>query len=346
MYQYSGKQKFLKAAINVANTLAGKVRVGTAEQSPWPYRVVMSTGEVIAEYGANWAGSYLLLKNLSDAGIGNVNAYKKTCRMVNEFILKYPMETGYWTDGHTDADVKTNDYKSNMSASNMTLLLLDYPEFDPNWKKDIPKLIKWTEDYFVFRGDSSEPAVMWGAYIVGEQDGYMFKMDYQTARFGAECSRWYEISGDTSYKEKAYRSLNWVTYCSDANGMSFECPLSVGISNWWSDTYGECPRMFYHALSAVPEWAPPGENHILYSKDVLKNVIYRKDGLQYNATGTKGVESIKLNFEPVSVTFDGHKMTKRNGLDKPGYTLEKLNDGGILIKLYRNQKGTVVISGT
>ena len=77
-------------------------------------------------------------------------------------------------------------------------------------------------------------------------------MDYQTARYGAECARWYAVSGDETYKDKAFRSLNWVTYCNDATGFAFESPVSKGIQSWWSDCYGECPRMFYQAFAAVP----------------------------------------------------------------------------------------------
>ena len=258
LYQYTGDNKYKTAAIKMANTLAAKVRTGSATQSPWPYRVIMNTGKVTAEYGANWAGCYTLLDNLIRANLGNVAAYRDACKKVKDFILQYPMKTGYWTDGHTDADVNSNTYKSNMSASNIALYILDHPEFDPNWKTDLPMLIKWTEDNFIFRCAPGEPANQWGANIVGEQDSFIYKMDYQTARYAAECARWYAVSGDEAYKEKAYRSLNWVTYCNDSNGMANESPLSKDISNWWSDCYGEGPRMFYHALAAVPEWAPPG----------------------------------------------------------------------------------------
>ena len=72
-------------------------------------------------------------------------------KKAKDFILQYPMKTGYWTDGHTDTDINSNTYKSNMSASNITLYMFDHPEFDPAWKTDVPRLIKWTEDNFVFR---------------------------------------------------------------------------------------------------------------------------------------------------------------------------------------------------
>jgi hypothetical protein len=345
LYLYSGNTKYRDAAIQVANVLASKVRTGTATRSPWPYRVVMSTGLVTAEYGANWIGCYRLLTSLVDAKLGNVSAYKTALAKTKDFLLQYPMKTGYWTDGHTDTDVNSNTYKSNMSASNITLYMLDHPEFDPDWKADIPKLIKWTEENFVFRCAPGEPATQWGAHIVGEQDDFLFKMDYQTARYAAECARWYDISGDTSYKEKAYRSLNWVTYCNDSSGKAFESPLSGGkILSWWSDTYGECPRMFYHAFAGVPEWAPPGENHILYSEGILRDVSYGDRKVFYTATDKKGTEFLRLAFRPSTITVGGVSMFLREDLTKEGYTLKSLGNGDYSVIIRRASPGKVIVA--
>jgi hypothetical protein len=345
LYQYTGDNKYKTAAIKMANTLAVKVRTGSAMQSPWPYRVIMSTGKVTAEYGANWAGCYTLLDNLIMANLGNVAAYRNACKKVKDFILQYPMKTGYWTDGHTDADVNSNTYKSNMSASNIALYLLDHPEFDTNWKNDLPMLIKWTEDNFIFRCAPGEPANQWGANIVGEQDSFIYKMDYQTARYAAECARWYAVSGDEVYKEKAYRSLNWVTYCNDSNGMANESPLSKDISNWWSDCYGEGPRMFYHAFAALPEWAPPRENHILYSKGVLKNVSYQTQKIQYTTTDKTGTEYFRLAFKPVKITLNGIGIFKESNINKQGYAIKELKNGDYTVIIKRTNAGNVIIVG-
>ena len=118
MYQYTGKEKYLSAALNVANVLAKNVRTGNKNKSVWPYRIVMDDGRVTAPYGANWTGCYMLLDNLIKANIGNVQAFKDARDKARDFILNYPMKTGYWTDGHSDTDVKSNTYKSNLSASN------------------------------------------------------------------------------------------------------------------------------------------------------------------------------------------------------------------------------------
>jgi hypothetical protein len=346
LYLYTGEEKYKKAAIQVANVLAAKVRTGSATQSPWPYRVLMSTGAATAEYGANWAGAYMLLDNLAKAKLGNVAAYTNACKKVRDFILQYPMKTGFWADGHTDTDVNSNTYKSNMSASNMALFISDHPEFDPNWKSDLPMLIKWTEDYFVNRCNPGEPANQWGANIVGEQDDYLPKMDYQTARYAAQCSRWYELSGDASYKEKSYRSFNWVTYASDKDGKALEHPLSVkGIISWWSDTYGECPRMFYHGFAANPQWAPIGENHVLYSESVIKGVSYQAKKVEYTPADNNGTEYLRLAFKPANVTVHATKIPLVSNLNKEGYTIKDLGNGDYAVKIKRARVGKVVIGG-
>jgi hypothetical protein len=346
MYLYNGGKKYLSAALNVADVLAKNAQTGNQDQSVWPYRVVMDDGRVTAPYGANWTGCYMLLENLIRANLGNVKAYKDARDKTRDFILQYPMKTGFWTDGHSDTDVKSNTYKSNLSASNTTLCLFDYPDLDPDWNADIPKLIKWTEDNFVFRTAPGEPSTMWGANIVGEQDSFNYKMDYQTARYAAACARWYAVSGDEIYKEKAYRSLNWVTYCNDSTGMAFESPVSKGILSWWSDCYGECPRMFYHAFAGVPEWAPPHENHILYSEGILRDVKYTAGSVKYTAASDNGTEYLRLAFKPLQITINGFVISGSNDLNPDAYSLKNLGHGDYALNIRHKIACKVEISGS
>jgi hypothetical protein len=345
MYLYSGDQKYLTASVNVANVLAAKSRPGTAGKSVWPYRVNMETGKITAEYGANWTGAYMLFDHLIHANLGDVATFKETRERTKVFLLQFPLKTGYWTDGHSDNPVNSNTYRSNLSASNMKLVMFDYPGLNPDWKLDIPRLIKWTEDYFIFRGAPGEPSTMWGAHIVGEQDGFNHKMDYQTARYAAECARWYAISGDEKYKEKAYRSLNWVTYCNDSDGMAFESPVSEGIASWWSDCYGECPRMFYHAFAGIPEWAPPRENHILYSEGILRNVHYSASTVAYNATKDDGIEYLRLAYKPMKVTLNGQALPGSESPEVNSYKLKDLGGGDYSVIIRREKAGNVFVIG-
>jgi hypothetical protein len=344
MYQFYGDQKYLTAAVNVADVLAAHARVGTATQSVWPYRVILDSGTITAQYGANWAGAYSLLTELVAANIGNVSAYAAAASKARDFVLSYPMQTlldptgsmaGNWTDSHTDVAINSNTYKSNLSNSNMALYILEHPEFDPNWQTDLPNMIKWTETWFVTRTSGGEPATSYGANIVGEQDSFNYKMDYQTARYAAECALWYRESGDAAYLEKAYRSLNWVTYCSDANGRATESPYSTNITSWWSDCYGECPRMFYQVFAAMPEWAPVGENHLLYSEDVVHDVSYADNSVHYTAASGDGIEYLRVKFLPTSVSVNGVTLSQRSDLNGQGYTLRSLDGGDYALTIRR-----------
>jgi len=342
MYLFYGDMKYKTAAIKVADALAKKARTGNGTQSPWPYVVNMKSGKIISDYGANWFGCIRLFDMLIAAKAGDVNAYKNVRAKVREWLLQYPMRNGLWVDGHTDNRITGTDNLSNMSASNAGLYISDNPEFDPGWKNTLPFLIKWTEDNFVFHSAPGEPSTMWGANIVSEQVTFMPKMDYQTARYAAQCARWYAVTGDTSYREKAYRALNWVTYCNDETGKAFESPVSKGVNSWWSDCYGEGPRMFYHALGAVPEWAPPGEDRILYSQSVLKNVSYQSKKVQYTATEGNGTEFLRLAFNPAAITLNGVKISPGSA-GKEGYAVRDLGNGDYAVRIMRIRAGDVVV---
>jgi len=128
-------------------------------------------------------------------------------------------------------------------------------------------------------------------------------------------------------------------------GMAYESPVSVGVETWWSDCYGECPRMFYHVFSAVPEWAPPGENHILYSESVLRNVHYADNQIQYAAENNTGKEYLRLNFKPVKVALNGKTLNLVHSEDQPGYILKDLENHDFSVVVNRNGPGVITIDG-
>ncbi len=343
MYLYYGDLRYKRAAIDVANVLAKKIGVGNTGHSPWPYVVNMRSGKTVSEYGTNWFGCVQLFDMLIATGTGDINAYTTARAMIRKWLLEYPVKNGAWVDGHTDTYITGTGNLSNMSASNAALYISDYPEFDPGWKTTLPGLIKWTEDNFVAKSAPGEPSSMWGANIVSEQVAFMPKMDYQTARYAAQCARWYAISGDTAFKEKAYRALNWVTYCNDTDGKAYESPVSKGVSSWWSDCYGEGPRMVYHVLSSIPEWAPAGEDHILYSDGVLRSVCYGKRTIAYTATQINGAEYLRLSFRPSSITINGVRIPEKLLPMHQGYVIKDLGNGDYFVHLVRRQRGMVMI---
>ena len=275
----------------------------------------LDTGTITAEYGANWIGSYALLESLVTAGLGDTSAYARAMTLARNFILQFPMQTGYWTDGHSDNPVNSNTYKSNLSKSNAALYMFDHPEFDPDWQTHLPNSFSGPRT----TSCTAPPAVsqprptgrpLWGSRTVSSTRWTTRRPATRPNAPGGTGLRGCGLS------EKAYRSLNWVTYCSDAEGRATESPYSLGIATWWSDCYGEAPRMFYHAFAAMPEWAPPEEDHILYSRGVLTDVFYGNGEVRYVAKDATDTEYLRLSYLPTEITLDGSPLPRQDRPDR------------------------------
>jgi hypothetical protein len=127
--------------------------------------------------------------------------------------------------------------------------------------------------------------------------------------------------------------------------MAFESPVSKGILSWWSDCYGECPRMFYQAFAGIPEWAPPHEDHILYSEGILRGVQYADKQVKYTAEAENGVEYLRLSFRPGRITINGKEISKGKVLVPDTYILKKLGKDDYSLTLKHAKSGDVLISG-
>ena len=103
--------------------------------------------------------------------------------------------------------------------------------------------------------------------------------------------------------------------------------------------------MYYYALAAVPEWSPPGENHILYSHGTLKNVAYAVNNVQYTATDNDGIEYLRLNFMPASITVNGVTLSQRSDLSVEGYTVRSLGGSDYAVNIKRERAGNIIVTG-
>ena len=101
--------------------------------------------------------------------------------------------------------------------------------------------------------------------------------------------------------------------------------------------------MFYPAFAGVPEWAPPQENHILYSEAVLKNVYYAARRIQYTPTNGAGTEYLRLAFRPTTITVKAARLSLRPDLNSEGYTERSLGNGDFSVNIRRAHVGQVVV---
>jgi len=103
--------------------------------------------------------------------------------------------------------------------------------------------------------------------------------------------------------------------------------------------------MFYHALAVIPEWAPPGENHILYSEGILKNIVYLDKKIQYTSTSDNGIEYLKLAFKPTKITLNGKPVLLHSDISQQGYILKNLGNGDYAVTIKRMSAGNIIITG-
>ena len=338
MYQMYGDQKYLDKAIHVADLLASRMVAGTANDSPWPYVVNSQTGANKSRYAASWDGALLLFDLLVKNNQGSVSGYTNARATLKNWLLTYPMQNGNWVDGHSDNWINGTTNWSATCASDMCLYMLDHPDWDPNYLTNVPRLLQWAETNFVnVSTPDGLPGQYHGAYVPAEQKIFMWRMGYQAARLGAQYAQWYAVSGDATYKDRAYRCFSYNTYMMQSNGQSSDGPTDT-VGFWWSDCYGEGPRMYYYGLAAVPEWAPPGENHLLRSSSVVKSVAYTSNSVSYTTFDDGSTETLRLAFAPNGVLVNGAALLERADLSQAGWVFTASN--GVL--RIRHDSGTNV----
>jgi len=102
--------------------------------------------------------------------------------------------------------------------------------------------------------------------------------------------------------------------------------------------------MFYQAFAGIPEWAPPHENHILYSEGILKDVHYANGQIKYTASTSAGTEYLRLAFKPVQITVDGVEISESPNPLSETYNLRNLGNGDYSLIVRHNRAGNIVIS--
>jgi glutamine amidotransferase PdxT len=315
LYKYDGNIRFRDAAIQAANVLSNKIRVGTISQSPWAFRVNAHDGSVVENYCADVVGPIALLDGLIAAGLGDTAKYRATRTAAWNWMMTYPMQNNVWTQYFEDVGIQSN-YNSNLNQYNAMMTaryLLEHPEFDPNWETHVRGLITWVESIF--------SQTSFGAATIKEQvPVFPYPMGSHTSRYASVNALLYEKTGDLVAKEKAYRSFNWASYMARSNGIDIDGP---DVNNqWFTDGYGDYIRHFMTGLAAVPEWTPANQTHLLRSSSVVKIISYSTNSVNYTTYDGNATEVLHINFNPVIVTADGVPLPQRSDLNQPGWTLD------------------------
>jgi hypothetical protein len=342
-YEMTGDQKYLDAAIRCANALAKHVRVGDSDHTPWPYRIDGRTGVTLAleEYGGNVVGPLRLFQELIRLNVGDVNAYRRARDIAWKWMLDYPLNVrsaayNKWVGYFEDVPHQTDDVNqlTPMAAAQYILSRDNPSEIDPDWKIHVGRLI----DFVRFRFGRG-PYL--GAQAIDEQNtpsgavaccSRAGQGDH-TARWAAVNAMYFEKTGDGQAREDAFRSLNYATYFAGSDGRIACCGSDYSGVYWFSDGYSDYFRHFEWAMGAIPEFSPVGQDHILRSSSVVQKVQYSTRSIDYRTFDEASTEVLRLSFHPVHITAGGVALSERSDLQSEGYTLERLADGDVIVRI-------------
>ena len=343
LYKKTGDQKYLDAAVRIANTLASKVRPGDNDHSPWPFKVHAETGEVgvliekatwyegmdkdlekskqqhkESSYTTFYPGTLMLFMELMEMKLGNTAEYKKAFDITLDWMKKYPVKTNKWGPFFEDVP-RWSDTQIN--ATTYAMFLLDYPQFDPEWKETVKGIFDW-----VYHELGNEQWKKYGVTVINEQTAYRVPGNSHSARQASMDLMYWEKTGDTTFIRNAVRQLNWATYMVDTDGKNFYPTNAI----WMTDGYGDYVRHYIRAMAAAPQLAPDNENHLLRSSSIVKKIEYKAREILYSTFDSSSREIFRVTSEPTEITVNGTSLEKADAEGAEGWTWHPLPKGGIL----------------
>jgi hypothetical protein len=324
-YEMTGNTKYLRAAVRCADALARNYKDGDAQNSPWPVRCYARDGKVegpgMGPYSANVVEPIMLFDELIRLEQGDVDRYRQVRQAAWEWLHKYPMKNNVWVGYFEDVTPSMANMNQVIPLEYARYVLLN-PEKDPEWRDHARRLIDWVKTT-----PKWPKYVVHGATVTTEQgDGKNFCCnlpneccDSHTSRLAAVEALYYALTGDSAYKEEAFRSYNWVTYF---QGMPAEAHSPWGSQWWFTDEFADGPRRLMDAFWAVPEWAPRDESHLLGSHSVVTRISYGSGSVTYSTFDPASIDVLRLDFVPESVLAGGRKLARRSDLSQEGYTFD------------------------
>jgi hypothetical protein len=343
LYKKTGDEKYLDAAIKIANTLASKVAPGDIDNSPWPFKVNAKTGEVgilvedatwyegmdedlkkqkkefkKSSYTTFWTGTLGTFDELMKLQKGNTVDYKKAFDITMDWMKNYPARTNKWGPFFEDVP-RWSDTQIN--AVTYAMYLMDNPDLDADWQKSVNDIFKW-----VHKELDNESYLKYGVKPINEQTAYRVPGNSHSTRQSSMELRYWELTGDTTYVENAIRMLNWATYMVDSDGKNFYPTNAV----WMTDGYGDYVRHYLRSMAAAPQLAPDNSDHLLRSSSIIRRISYEPTKIVYTVFDNTSDELFRLTSKPKKITINGTRLEEVTEEGNEGWYWESLPKGGVL----------------
>jgi hypothetical protein len=356
LYKKTGIEKYLIAAVEIANTLAARVQPGDTTNSPWPFKVNAITGEpgvivldqvtwyegmdkdlkskfkrtMHSTYTTFWPGTLELFMQLMDLKKGNTADYKKAFDIALNWMKNYPAKTNKWGPFFEDVP-RWSDTQIN--AITYAQFLMEHPELDPGWRTTVKNIFQW-----VHKELGNKEFEKYGVITTDEQTAYRVPGNSHSSRQASAELMYWEKTGDTSYVQNAVRQLNWATYMVDNDGKNFYPTNDI----WMTDGYGDYVRHYLRAMAAAPQLAPEDADHLLRTSSIVQNISYTRQRISYTTFDHASEEIFRLVEKPKEIKISGDILKEASVLNADGWTWQALDKGGIL-KIRKSKASQVEI---
>jgi len=339
LFKITGEKKYLEAAQRIAGTLASHIQKGDSLRSPLPFRVNAATGETgslfdnmgsgkkveAALYTANWTGTLMLFEDLTAIDKPNNTKYEQSFTTLLDWMRQYPLKTNKWGPFFEDipgwSDTQTN-------AMSFAMFILNHRELFPSWKDEVKGIIEWT-----YRELGNHEYEKYKVTVMNEQTVYRVPGNSHSSRQASVELMYARLSGDTTYKANAIRTLSWATYTVADDGRN--CYIRDDI--WLTDGYGDYVRHYLRAMAAMPELAPSGKNRFLGTTSLITSINYMPEAIKYSTYGS-ATDILRLTRKPVKITCDGTEMKVFAEGNIEGCRWKPLQNGGVLQIMHNGSK--------
>ena len=341
LYKKTGEEKYLDAAVKIANTLASKVGSGDNDRSPWPFKVNAITGDtgVLVEhevwyegmdkdiqnksvkkssYTTFWTGTINLFSELAALNKGNTADYKKAFNIAVNWMKQYPAKTNKWGPFFEDVP-RWSDTQIN--GITYAMWLMENPGIDSNWQQTVNNIFHWVYDSLTENRYNK-----YGVKVIAEQTAYKQPGNSHSSRQASMELEYWRLTGDTTYVRNAVKMLNWATYMVDYDGKNFYPTNDV----WLTDGYGDYTRHYLRAMAACPQLAPDNGDHLLESSSIVKKITYERGRIAFTTYDPSSKSILRLQAKPKQVKVNGAALNESDNMDNEGWTWETLSKGGVL----------------
>jgi hypothetical protein len=337
LYKMTGNERYLDAAVEIANTLSSHVVAGNNDESPLPFRVNAETGDVGTSiengkvvikytYTSNWSGTLMLFTELVSLKKGNTDAYQNSFNTILEWMKNYPLKTNKWGPFFEDVGEWSD---TQINAVTFVQFILNNSELFPNWKEDSRHILDW-----VYKELGNKKWEKYGVTVVEEQTAYRVQGNSHTSRQGAAELLYASKTGDIASKKLGIRQLNWATYMVNNDGES----TYPSNRTWMTDGYGDFVRHYLRAMGTFPDLAPVDQNHLLKSSSVVTHIMYGKDKIEYETFDDISTEVLRLSSKPEEVLANGNKISESGLSGNNSWNWVPLDKGGVLTIINKTGK--------